>query len=92
MEGSDRTCEDTEDTTTSVQIEDLKCAIPKLLYVTKLSHVRAVNGMGSGWQVSLSFSRCQEYGSCPKKEETAVRLSRVHPTELTCLQELLKRL
>ena len=92
MEGSDRTCEDTEDTTTPVQIEELKCAIRKLLYVTKLSPVRAVNGMGPGWQVSLSCSRCQEYGSCPKKQEPAVRLSRVHPTELACLQELLKRL
>ena len=60
MEGSDRTCEDTEDTTTLVQIEELKCAIRKLLYVTKLS-----------------------------KQEPAVRLSRVHPTELACLQELL---
>jgi hypothetical protein len=37
MEGSDRTCEDTEDTTTLVQIEDLKYAIWKLSYVTKLS-------------------------------------------------------
>jgi hypothetical protein len=36
--------------------------------------------------------RCQEYGSCPKKQEPAVRRSRVHPTELACLQELLKRL
>jgi len=54
MEGSDRTCEDTEDTTTLVQIEELKCVIRKLLYVTKLSPVRAVNGLGPGWQVSLS--------------------------------------
>jgi hypothetical protein len=30
MEGSDRTCEDTEDTTTLVQIEKLKCAVRKL--------------------------------------------------------------
>ena len=92
MGRSDRTCEDTEDTTTLAQIEKLKCAIRKLLYVTKLSPVRAVNGMGPGWQVSLSCSRCQEYGSCPKKQEPAVRLSRVHPTELACLQELLKRM
>jgi len=27
MEGSDQTCEDTEDTTTLVRIEELKCAI-----------------------------------------------------------------
>jgi hypothetical protein len=92
MEGSDRTCEDTEDTTTLVQIEDLKFAIRKLLYVTKLSPVRVVNGMGPGWQVSLSCSRCQEYGRCPKKQESSVRLSCVNPTELAFLQEILKRL
>ena len=54
--------------------------------------VHAVGDKGPGWQVSLSCSRCQEYGSCPKKQEPAVRRSRVHPTELACLQELLKRL
>ena len=48
MEGSGRTCEDTEDTTMFVQIEEAKCAIQKLLYVTKLSPVRVVNGMGPG--------------------------------------------
>ncbi len=47
----------------------------------------------SGWQGdrvsgSLSCSRYQEYGSCPKKQESEVRRSRVHPTELACLQEL----
>ena len=92
MEGSDRTCEDIQDTTMLAQIEEAKCAIQKLSYVTKLSHVRAVNGMGPGWQASLSCYGCQEYGSCPKKQEPAVRLSRVHTTELACLQELLKRL
>ena len=92
MEGSDRTCVETEDNTMFVQIEGAKCDIRKLSYVTKLSPVRAVNGMGPGWQASLSCYGCQEYGSCPKKQEPAVRLSRVHPTELACLQELLKRL
>ena len=48
--------------------------------------------MGPGWQASLSCYGCQEYDSCPKKQEPAVRLSRVHTTELACLQELLKRL
>ena len=48
MEGSDRTCEDTEDTTTLVRIEELKCATRKLMYVTVLAPVRAVNGMGPG--------------------------------------------
>jgi len=33
-----------------------------------------------------------KYVSCPKKQEPEVRLSREHPTELACLQELLKRL
>ncbi len=90
MEGSDGTCEC--NTTTLVQIEEAKCAICKLPFVTVLAPVRAVGDKGPGWQVSLSCSRCQEYGSCPKKQEPAVRHSRVHPTELACLQELLKRL
>ena len=40
--------EDTEDTTMLVQIEEAKCDIRKLSYVTKLSPVRVVNGMGPG--------------------------------------------
>ncbi len=36
--------------------------------------------------------RFQEYDRCPKKQETTVLLSRVHPTEFTCFQELIKRL
>jgi hypothetical protein len=92
MEGSDGTCKCTDDTTTLVQIEEAKCAIRKLPFVTVLAPVRAVGDKGPGWQVSLSCSRCQEYGSCPKKQEPAVRRSSVHPPELACLQELLKRL
>ncbi len=60
--------------------------------MTVLAPVRAVGDKGPGWQVSLSCSRCQEYDSCPKKQEPAVRQSRVHPTELAFLQEMLKRL
>ncbi len=48
MEGSERNCQDTEDTTTLVQIEESKSDIRKLSYVTKLSPVRAVNGMSPG--------------------------------------------
>ena len=48
MEGSDGTCEDTEDATMLVHIEEAKYSIRKLSYVTKLSRVRAVNGMGPG--------------------------------------------
>ncbi len=44
----------------------------------------------SGFSFVLEMPRV--WGSCPKKQEPAVRRSRVHPTELTCLQELLKRL
>ena len=91
-EGRDGTCEDTEDTIMLVQIEESKCDIRKMSYVTKLSHVLAVNGMGPGWQASFSCSRCKEYGNCPKKQEPAVRLSREHRTELACLQDLKKRL
>jgi hypothetical protein len=75
-----------------VQIEEAKCGIRRLPFVTVLAPVRAVGDKGPGWQVSLSFSRCQEHGSCPKKQEPAVHLSRVHPTELVCWEELLKRL
>ena len=42
MEGSDGTCEGSEDTTTLVRIEELKCDIRKLPYVTVLAPVRAV--------------------------------------------------
>ncbi len=80
------------DTTMIVQNEEAKCAIRKLPFVTVLTPVRTVGDKGRGWQVSLSFYRCQEYDSCPKKQEPAVRLSSEHKTELTCLQELLKRL
>ncbi len=54
--------------------------------------VRAVADKGRGWQVSLSCSRCQEYGSCHKKQEPAVRLSSTHHTEVVSLQVLVKRL
>jgi hypothetical protein len=67
MEGSDGTCEGPADTTVLVQIEEAKCAIRKLPFVTVLARVRAVGDKGPGWQVSLSCSRCQEYGSCRKQ-------------------------
>ncbi len=41
MEGSDGTCENTDNTTTLVQIEEAKCAIRKLPFVTVLAPVRA---------------------------------------------------
>ena len=74
MEGSDGTCE-CDDTTTLVQIEEAKCAIRKLPFVTVLAPVRAVGDKGPGWQVSLSCSRCQEYGSCPKPKGSKVSVS-----------------
>ena len=73
---------ETEDTTMFAQIEEAKCAIRKLSYVTKLSPVRVVNGMGPGCQSSFSCYGCQEYGICPKKQEPVVRLSSEHRTEL----------
>jgi hypothetical protein len=63
-----------------------------LPFVTKLSPVRAHKGHGTGWGVSLRFSTCEEYDNCGKKQEPPVQVSSVHPTELACLQELLKRL
>jgi hypothetical protein len=81
-----------EDTSTFVQIEEVKCAIRKLSFVTVLSSVRAVKGKGRGYGVTLRCSSCEEYGSCGKKQEPPVQVSSVHPTEFACLQELLKRL
>jgi hypothetical protein len=43
---------DIEDTSMFVQVEEIKCAIRKLSFVTVLSTVRAVKGKGRG------------YGSC----------------------------
>ena len=70
----------------------MKCAIEKLPFVTVLSPVRAVKGKGRGYGVTLRCPSCEEYGSCGKKQEPPVQVSSVHPTELACLQELLKRL
>jgi hypothetical protein len=54
MEGSDETCvfsaEGNEDTTMLVQIEEAKCAIRTMSFVTVLSPVRAVGDKGRGWQ------------------------------------------
>jgi hypothetical protein len=72
-------------------MEEVKCAIRALPFVTKLSPVRAHKGHGAGWGVSLTCSACEEYDNCGKKQEPPVQVSSVHPTELTCLQELLKR-
>ena len=60
--------------------------------MTKLSPVRAHNGHGDGWGVSLRCSACEEYDRCGKKQESPVQISSRHPTELAYLQELLKRL
>ena len=88
MDGSDGSRKDTED----AQIEEVKCAIRALLFVTKLSTVGGRNSHGDGYRVTLRCPSCEEYGSCGKKQEPPVQVSSVHPTELACLQELLKRL
>jgi hypothetical protein len=92
MGGSGGTRKDTEDTPTLVQIEGVKRAIRALPFVTKLSPVGGRNSHGDRYQVSLRCPSCEEYGSCGKKQEPPVQVSSVHPTELACLQELLKRL
>ena len=71
-----------ENTTASVQIEEIKCTIRALPFVTKLSPVRAHKSHGAGWGVSLTCSACEEYDSCGKKQESPVQVSSVHPTEL----------
>ena len=60
--------------------------------MTKLSPVGGRNSHGDGYRVTLRCPSCEEYGSCGKKQEPPVQVSSVHPTELACLQELLKRL
>jgi len=42
----------TEDTSKLVQIEEVKCAIEKLPFVTVLSPVRSVKGKGRGYGVT----------------------------------------
>ncbi len=81
-----------EDTTGSVQIEEIKRAIMEQLLVTNLSPVRAHNRHGDGWGVSQRCSACEEYDRCGKKQESPVQISTRHPTELACLQDLLQRL
>jgi hypothetical protein len=63
-----------------------------LPFVTKLSPVRAHKGHGDGWGVSLRCSACEEYDTCGKKQEPPVQVSSVHPTQISFLQELIKRL
>jgi hypothetical protein len=81
-----------EDTTVSVQFEEIKHAIRAFPFVTKLSPVRVHKGHGDGWGVSLRCSTYEEYDNCEKKQDPPVQVSSVHPTELACFQELLKRL
>ncbi len=74
----------------SVQMEEIKRAILALPFVTKLSPVRAHKSHGAGWGATLKCASCP--GCCGKRQEAPVQVSSVHPTELACLQELLKRL
>ena len=60
--------------------------------MTKPTPVRAHKSHGDGWGVSLTCSASEEYDRCGKKQEPPVQVSSVYPTELACLQELLKRL
>jgi hypothetical protein len=83
-EGNDGTCEVTEDTSILVQIEEEKCAIRKVSFVTVLSPVRAVKGKGQGYGDSLTCFRSRDQDTCGKKEETPVHLSCENPTELVC--------
>jgi hypothetical protein len=70
----------------------VKRAIWVQSFVSKLSPVGGRNSHGDGYRVSLRCPACEEYGTCGKKQEPPVQVSSVHPTELACLQELLKRL
>jgi hypothetical protein len=59
--------------------------------VTKPSPVRAHKSHGDGWGVSLTCSACEEYDRCGKKQDPPVQVPSVHPTDLVCWYELLKR-
>ncbi len=74
----------------SVQMQEIKRAILALPFVTKLSPVRAHKSHGAGWGATLKCASCP--GCCGKRQEAPVQVSNVHPTELACLQDLLKRL
>ncbi len=54
--------EGTEVTSKLVQIEELKCSIETLSFVTVLSPVRAVKGKGRGYGVTLRCPSREEYG------------------------------
>ncbi len=55
MEVSDGTCEGTADTTMLVQIEEAKCAIRKLPFVTVLASYKRPKGATKGqtWEVGM---------------------------------------
>jgi hypothetical protein len=74
-----------------VQVQEVKCDIRKLSFVTVLSPVRAVKVKGRGYGTSLTYYCSREHDNCGKKQEPRVHVSGQHPTELTWLQELLKR-
>jgi hypothetical protein len=82
----------TEDTSMFEQIEEVKCAIRKLSFVTILSPVLAVKGKGQGYGSCLTCYRCKEHDRSGKKQEPPVHVSGEHPMELACLKELIKRL
>jgi hypothetical protein len=89
MDGRDGTGEITQDTTRLSEIEELKCAIRSLLFVTKLSRVNSDKDKAVGWGATLKCSSC--LGCCEKKQESPVQLSRDRKSEFGCLQDLLKR-
>ena len=61
-----------EDTTMFVQIEEVNRAICGLLFVTKLSPVRAHNDHGAGWGVSMRCFVCEEVLSSADRRERFV--------------------
>ena len=61
-------------------------------FVTILSSVREVKDKGQGYGTCLTYYRCREYDRCGKKQDPPVHVSGEYPTDLTCLEELLKQL
>ena len=74
MDGIDGTREDTEDTTIlSVQIEEVKCPIRTLSFVTKLSPVDTHNDKSTGRGFCFTCYSCPDY--CGKTRSTSSTLA-----------------
>jgi hypothetical protein len=66
-----------------VQTEEEMRSVRALSFVTELSPVGAHNGHGDCFGVFLSYYGCRQHGSCGKRQESPVQLSRERTTSCT---------